>query len=40
MVTTSNDGSVVLRSIEGQLIGSVQHPNQEDGGGPPFVLHW
>lgn len=36
-VTGANDGFVVLRSIEGQQIGLMPHPPQEDGS-PPFVL--
>jgi WD40 repeat protein len=38
-LTTSNDGSVVVRSIEGQVIESLVHPLQEDGS-PPFILDW
>eukprot|EP01036_Dinobryon_divergens_P030892 gene30892-40205_t len=37
LVTTSNDGTAVLRSIDGQQIGVLPHPAQEDGS-PPFVL--
>lgn len=38
-MTTSNDGTAVLRSIDGQQIGVLPHPAQEDGS-PPFVLDW
>ena len=37
MVTCSNDGSVMLRGIDGSLIDTMMHPPQEDGT-PPFVL--
>lgn len=39
LVTTSNDGTAVLRSVDGQQIGVLPHPLQEDGS-PPFVLDW
>jgi WD40 repeat protein len=39
MITTSNDGSVVLRSGDGQAIEALMHPLQEDGS-PPMVLNW
>ena len=35
--TTSNDGTVALRGSDGNIIGSMMHPPQEDGS-PPFVL--
>ena len=35
--TTSNDGTVKMRSIEGQPFGTVCHLLQDDGS-PPFVL--
>lgn len=35
--TSSNDGTVILRSIDGVVIGTMYHPAQEDGS-PPFVL--
>ena len=35
--TTSNDGTVALRSSDGSIMGSMMHPPQEDGS-PPFVL--
>ncbi len=38
-MTTSNDGTAVLRSKDGQQIGVLPHPLQEDGS-PPFVLDW
>lgn len=36
-VTTSNDGSVIIRSSEGHVIETLMHPIQDDGS-PPFVL--
>lgn len=39
ILTTSNDGTVVMRSIDGQCIEILAHPVQEDGS-PPFVLDW
>lgn len=39
MMTTSNDGSVMLRSAEGQAIEALLHPVQEDGT-LPMVLNW
>lgn len=38
-LTTSNDGSIMMRSIEGQVIETLVHPLQEDGG-PAFILDW
>eukprot|EP01038_Epipyxis_sp_PR26KG_P006801 gene6801-9316_t len=35
--TSSNDGTVILRTIDGQEIGTVFHQAQEDGS-PPFIL--
>lgn len=37
--TTSNDGTVMLRTIEGHVIDIMQHPVQEDGASP-FVFNW
>lgn len=38
-VTTSNDGAVVMRTIDGTPIDLMQHPFQEDGS-PAFVFGW
>lgn len=38
-LTTANDGSVVMRSIEGQVIEAMYHTPGDDGT-PPFVLDW
>ena len=37
ILTGSNDGTVMMRSIEGQPIEILMHPLQDDGS-PPFVL--
>lgn len=39
ILTSSNDGSVVLRSIDGEQLGSVYHVSQEDGSSA-FILDW
>ena len=39
IVTTSNDGSAILRSSNAHPIGHMMHAAQEDGS-PPFVLQW
>ncbi len=38
-LTTSNDGSVNVRSLDGSIIESLMHPLQDDGN-PPFILDW
>lgn len=38
-ITTGNDGCVILRSNDGQAMGTMFHAPQEDGS-PPFVLDW
>ena len=35
--TVANDGAMIVRTIDGQPIGSMYHPMQEDGA-PPFLL--
>lgn len=35
--TTANDGSMIIRTIEGAPIGSMYHPLQEDGS-PAFIM--
>lgn len=37
--TTGNDGRVVLRTMDGTAIDSMEHPPQGDGGAP-FVFGW
>jgi phospholipase A-2-activating protein len=37
--TTGNDGTVILRTMDGTAIDVMQHPPQADGG-PPFVFGW
>lgn len=39
ILTSSNDGSVFLRSIDGDLLGAVHHVSQEDGSSA-FILDW
>ncbi len=39
LATSSNDGSIMLRTIDGESIGTMLHPPQEDDS-PPFVLDW
>ena len=39
VVTTSNDGSAILRSSDSSPLGHLVHPAQEDGS-PPFILQW
>lgn len=38
-MTTANDGTVALRSIEGETMGTMYHEPQEDGSAP-FILDW
>jgi len=37
--TGANDGTVALRSVDGEVLGTVFHAAQEDGS-PPFILDW
>jgi WD40 repeat protein len=38
-MTTANDGTVALRSIDGEAMGTMYHAPQEDGSAP-FILDW
>lgn len=38
-LTTANDGTVVMRSIEGQVIASLQHPLLDESSSP-FIFDW
>jgi WD40 repeat protein len=38
-ITSANDGSIIVRSIEGQVLETLMHPLQDDGI-PPFILDW
>jgi phospholipase A-2-activating protein len=37
--TGANDGTVALRSVDGEVLGTVFHAAQEDGSAP-FILDW
>jgi WD40 repeat protein len=37
--TTSNDGTIAVRTGDGSIVASLVHPLQDDGI-PPFILDW